>query len=108
MKNLLILFCLISAGCAGMNGERQSENSSVQVGADVYKSLGCGGCHSISGKGGKIGPDLTNVGAKRSKEWLAEQIKNPKTINPSSIMPAYKDLSKSDLDALVDFLSSLR
>jgi mono/diheme cytochrome c family protein len=113
MKKLLLIFCLISAGCAGMNGERQGRtddgnNPALPAGEAVFKSLMCSGCHSISGVGGNLGPDLTKIGAKRSKEWLAEQIKDPKSKNPASIMPAYKDLSKADLDALVDYLASLK
>ncbi len=108
MKKLLMLLCLVSAGCASMNGERQSEHSTVPEGEALFKSLGCSGCHSISGVGGNLGPDLTKIGAKRSKERLAVQITDPKSINPASIMPAYKDLSKTDLNALVDYLASLK
>lgn len=113
MKKLLMMLCFISAGCAGMNGERQGQvdgqnNSTLPAGEAVFKSRGCSGCHSISGVGGNLGPDLTNIGAKRSKEWLAEQIKEPKSKNPASIMPAYKNLSKTDLNALVDYLASLK
>jgi putative heme-binding domain-containing protein len=37
----------------------------------------CGNCHRIRGKGGVLGPDLSNVGAIRSIEKLREAILNP-------------------------------
>src|SRR6266567_5896337 len=33
-------------------------------------AAGCSTCHMIEGKGGKLGPDLTSVGASRSTEYL--------------------------------------
>jgi putative heme-binding domain-containing protein len=38
---------------------------------------GCGGCHSIMGKGGKLGPDLTNAGSTRPLPQLRQDILNP-------------------------------
>ncbi len=108
MKKLLMMLCLIAAGCAGMKGEQQAGISAMPAGEAVFKSHGCSGCHSISGVGGKFGPDLTKIGEKKSKAWLADQIKDPKSKNPASVMPAYKDISNSDLNALVDYLASLK
>ncbi|MGA7827734.1 MAG: c-type cytochrome [Geobacteraceae bacterium] len=113
MNKLLLLVCLFSAGCAGMNGQGQGRvaeqsNPAASTGAAVYAERECAGCHSISGVGGTLGPDLTKIGATKSKEWLAEQIEDPKSRNSASIMPAYKDLSTPDLNALVDYLATLK
>lgn len=40
-------------------------------------AAGCSTCHMIEGKGGRLGPDLTSVGASRSMEYLAESLRNP-------------------------------
>ncbi len=37
----------------------------------------CGGCHAIRGKGGLIGPDLTNIGATRTAKQLTEGVLHP-------------------------------
>src|SRR5205807_1209240 len=38
---------------------------------------GCGGCHSIRGRGGKLGPDLTNAGGTRPLPQLRDDILDP-------------------------------
>jgi len=42
-----------------------------------WGSAGCGSCHSIRGKGGKLGPDLTNAGAMRPLSQLRQDILDP-------------------------------
>src|SRR5437899_4653310 len=42
-----------------------------------YGSAACGTCHMVSGKGGRLGPDLSSTGASRSVEYLAESLRSP-------------------------------
>jgi nitric oxide reductase subunit C len=77
-------------------------------GADLFLSLGCTSCHRIKGNGGQVGPDLSAVGARRSKDWIEDQIENPKSHNPNSIMPSFSALSHEDLEALADYLAGLK
>jgi putative heme-binding domain-containing protein len=37
----------------------------------------CGGCHAINGRGGRLGPDLSRVGASQSRDALARAIRDP-------------------------------
>ena len=37
----------------------------------------CAQCHTIEGKGGRLGPDLTLVGRKRSATYLKDSIVDP-------------------------------
>lgn len=77
-------------------------------GETVFKASGCSACHMIGGVGGKIGPDLTMVGKRHDKEWIEEQLKDPKAHNPNSIMPSYAKLSEKDREDIADYLSGLR
>jgi sulfur oxidation c-type cytochrome SoxX len=75
-------------------------------GEKLFRTAGCTSCHTIGGTGGHIGPDLTKIGSERNKEWIEEQIKNPKSHNPNSIMPSFAStLSKEDMEDLADYLS---
>lgn len=80
-------------------------SASEKAGGDLFQSQGCMACHRIGQTGGTIGPDLSGEGVKgRSREWLTEQLKNPKAHNPSSIMPAQAVLSPDKIGQLIDFL----
>ena len=71
-----------SAQPAG-NGEHGKE---LFIGA-----LGCSTCHMIQGKGGRLGPDLSSVGASRSSEYLAESLRNPSRRLAQGIFEAMKE-----------------
>ena len=42
-----------------------------------HGAAGCSTCHMIHGKGGRLGPELTNVATARSAESLVESIRYP-------------------------------
>ncbi len=54
-------------------------------------SGGCSTCHMIEGKGGRLGPDLTTVGASRSTEYLVESLRNPSRRLAQGIFEAMKE-----------------
>ncbi|HKW63563.1 MAG TPA: c-type cytochrome [Candidatus Acidoferrum sp.] len=54
-------------------------------------AAGCSTCHMIDGKGGRIGPDLTSVGASRSTEYLVESLRNPSRRLAQGIFEAMKE-----------------
>jgi len=51
----------------------------VERGRAVFigKTTACSSCHTIAGQGGKVGPDLTKIGAIRKKRDLLEAIMFP-------------------------------
>ena len=81
---------------------------SVIEGRAIFSRSGCTACHSINGKGGKIGPDLTHVGARRTDpDWHMRHFKDPQSMVPGSIMPRI-ELSDKELRALTDYMLSLK
>ena len=48
----------------------------------------CLDCHTIKGEGGAVGPNLTTVGSRRTRDYLVQQIKDPKSHNPDTAMPS--------------------
>ena len=81
---------------------------SVLAGRALYAKSGCSACHSIHGKGGKIGPDLTHVAARRPDvEWHLRHFRNPQAVTPGSIMPKL-DLTDKELREMTDYMLSLR
>lgn len=52
----------------------------------------------------RTGPDLSNIGRKRSISWDIEHHKRPRAFMPNSIMPNFYWLSDRDLEDLAIFL----
>jgi putative heme-binding domain-containing protein len=54
-------------------------NGDVRRGHEVFNrpKLACTACHAIGYLGGKVGPDLTRIGAVRAKRDLLEAIAFP-------------------------------
>lgn len=46
-------------------------------GAQLYRGNGCANCHRVAGEGGRMGPDLTNIGQSRSAEHLRQAVTDP-------------------------------
>jgi len=55
-------------------------------GAEIYRSKGCAGCHSIQGEGGVAGPDLTVIGTSRSAAHLRESVVEPDKAVPEGFL----------------------
>jgi cytochrome c2 len=77
--------------------------NTVAVGAQVYQSNGCAACHVIAGAGGTLGPNLTHIGAARTRAQLEKPI-----VKGAGKMPGYSSLTPADLNALLDYLQSLK
>jgi cytochrome c oxidase cbb3-type subunit III len=56
-------------------------------GAAIYRGKGnCAGCHSLHGEGGVAGPDLTDIGERRSVDYLRESLVNPEAALPEGYL----------------------
>jgi mono/diheme cytochrome c family protein len=83
--------------------------SSSSKGAEVFRREKCMDCHTLKGKGGSVGPNLTYVGSKRSRDYIIQQIQDPKSHNPNTEMPSFRDrLTDQELRDLADYLSRLK
>jgi nitric oxide reductase subunit C len=77
-------------------------------GSEVFVAQHCNTCHSIQGSGGNVGPDLTHIGSFRTKDWILQQINDPRSHTPDSIMPSFAQLPQAEKDELADYLASLK
>ena len=94
------------------------EDPSVTAGRRVFETTACINCHTVRGTAanGQFGPDLTHLmsratiasgAAENTSENLRVWLSEPDAIKPGSLMPAMK-LSDAELDALVQYMLSLR
>lgn len=83
--------------------------SSFSKGAKIFQREKCRDCHTLQGKGGAVGPNLTRVGSKRSREYILQQIKDPKSHNPNTNMPSFGTrIPEEDINALADYLTGMK
>lgn len=61
---------------------RQTARGSAVNGRQLYATLGCSGCHVISGEGAGMGPELTAIGAMRGLDYLRQSV-----VDPASELP---------------------
>ena len=56
-------------------------------GRSLYQTRGgCAQCHTIAGRGGGIGPDLIDIGARRSPTYLREALLDPEKDVPTGFI----------------------
>jgi cytochrome c oxidase cbb3-type subunit III len=68
------------SGATRISGKRDN-------GEQLYWKKGqCGTCHTVAGRGKRMGPDLTEVGRQRSAAYLRESVVNP----GADITPGYQ------------------
>jgi putative heme-binding domain-containing protein len=58
----------------------------VTRGERLYEDKGCGGCHIIAGRGESIGPELTDIGARRNAAHLRQTLLNPSGSLPEGFL----------------------
>jgi cytochrome c oxidase subunit 2 len=96
----------------------QPTTDSQRRGQQVFMSNQCMMCHTINGTNARatVGPDLTHIASRdmlasgaipNTRGYLAGWIANPQNIKPGVRMPP-NTLPSDDLNALVDYLESLK
>jgi mono/diheme cytochrome c family protein len=99
LRLYLIAIPALAAAAAGCGSKTTSNSTS---GADVFKTAGCGNCHTLAAAGanGRVGPNLDQV---KPDEPLVER----QVTNGGGGMPAFKaTLSAAQIKAVADYVSS--
>ena len=113
----------IQASCGVCHRNDLSDTPRLNRGRELLVHLNCVGCHRLEGieRPAMIGPDLTQVGNKVSREWIYKWLKEPRTLTDSNgnvtvdgyeneeepRMPQFR-LTEPELRGLASFLSSLK
>lgn len=58
-------------------------------GETVFNRVGCPSCHMLNGRGGLVGPDLSDIGGSRSLEKLREAVVKPN----ASVVPGFRSIA---------------
>lgn len=84
--------------------DRETEGADyINRGKQLIRERGCRACHIFNGRGGTIGPDLTDEGTKNPEQydysrltsipslfsWQVAHLQNPKSFAPDTVMPDF-------------------
>jgi len=73
---------------------REHLSGAPERGARIYAEKGgCAQCHMIRGQGGVFGPDLSDVGRRRSPDYLRRSLMDPSADVPQSYTPWRAEIS---------------
>ncbi|MBI4348514.1 MAG: c-type cytochrome [Elusimicrobia bacterium] len=75
-------------------------------GERLYRKLNCNYCHTLGGRGGKLGPNLDAVLGLHDEAWLTKHFRDPQALSPGSPMPKL-NLLDDEIRALVAYLGAL-
>jgi len=92
-------------GAKPLTREQETERGLV-----LLQSIGCLGCHKVGKTGNETaysGGDLSNIGRKRSVDWLVTWLQNPKSLNADHRMPVIR-LNDTERRQLAFALASLK
>lgn len=104
--------------CGACHREDLPQTPRLNHGRQLIVRFNCVGCHQLQDieRPAMLGPDLTNVGTKVSREWIYKWLKDPRTLNDADgkvnvdgvytnpRMPKFQ-LSEQELLALSAYLS---
>jgi len=111
---IALALALAAAGCSktdrqqAATGVGQTRKAPAKLTGEQIFIERCRDCHKVHDTGGVVGPDLSDVGAKRDREFLAQVIRQPSQVYPGSVMPPYDTLPADQIKLLVDYLSGLK
>ena|SRR5438270_12292282 len=86
-------------------------DANAPAGRKVYDAQKCSKCHRIDDAGGPgkgRAPNLAHVGTKRSAEWIAAHVRDPKVHGGKMRAYPESELNNDDLKVMADYLASLK
>lgn len=95
------------------------KDEKVIAGRDVYLKTSCVDCHRVGGTGskGNYAPDLTHLMSRQTlasgiipnnKKNLRDWIADPRKIKPGCLMAGFGLMGEADLDAITEYLHTLK
>lgn len=88
-----------------MTNPTAEKDPKVAAGKRLFAQLDCAYCHSIKGKGGKVGPALDTLSEKGTDDWIARHLRDPQGVSPGTRMPKLS-LLDDEVAALTAYIRS--
>ena len=95
-------------------GAAKVEEAPLKTPEEVLVKYTCGMCHKVMDQAGGLGPDLTKIGATKSKDYIRQSIIDPEAViakgfTGGMMPPTYGEQMKAkELEMLVNYLAGLK
>lgn len=84
----------------------------MKLAFDRGRGGGCVACHVMGPRTptlpGNVGPDLSEIGAQRTDDWLLAYVWDPRVLNPVTVMPPWGTHSLYSADEVRDIVAFLK
>ena len=86
--------------------------SPLATAEEIIAEFACGACHRVAGEEGELGPDLTEIGLEKSRDFLRTAILDPDAdvadgFEPEMMPTDYgEQLYATELEMLIDYLAA--
>ena len=113
VTGIAVAALLAALACGGRS---ESQDPATRAGRELYRSLGCGGCHGPAREGRRAAPALQDLAQHWSEESLIAYLEDPDRIKAESPrlrmlaerytvhMPRARSSDENELLTLVGFL----
>ncbi len=91
-----------------LSGLAAAQDGDVAAGKQLYEAKLCNVCHTRAGEAGpmaEVGGSLDDLADRRSADWIARYLKDPRSVIPDAQMPP-TELTDRQIADLTAFLLS--
>lgn len=99
----------VESACGSCHADAAPTGAEILAeGRKLIGEAGCAGCHTLGQiEDTSFAPSLDGIGAKVSRVWLVDWLRDPKAFRPETRMPDF-GLSAEEANLLADFLMEQR
>jgi putative heme-binding domain-containing protein len=92
----------IIAYIRSLNKTAERPSGNVTRGGEIFQTKGCTACHRVAGQGGRLGPDLTQIGKVRSLQHLRLSIIDPGAdVQPRFWVASFQDAAGRQISGFI-------
>lgn len=75
--------------------------------SEIVAKYQCTTCHTITDKGGTVGPILNQIANRRTEEWLRRWLKDPNAVKPGTKMPQFP-FTPDEYERALGYLTTMK
>lgn len=105
----VFLLAVAAVSVAQVNGNDRWKGTPQErfYNSSIIAKYQCDTCHTITERGGTVGPILNQVGNRRDEDWIRRWLKDPNSIKPGTKMPTFS-FTPDEFEEVVGYVSAMK